>query len=155
MNTDLQMTDLLKRKRGNQSFILVGQPDVRLLVGADGRLTAEVLGFDYYDPVRQTMTSGGPAQIAMGMVDGNYDGRCVNPQQVFFPGADVWEALGRALKGAVVPARLEAYRGTRSLPFTPGENLKVAVKIIDDKGFDSIRVFALTEEGRPRGEVAR
>ena len=155
MNTDLQMTDLLKRKRGNQSFILVGQPDVRLLVGADGRLTAEVLGFDYYDPVRQTMTSGGPAHIAMWMVDGNYDGRCVNPQQVFFPGADVWEALGRALKGAVVPARLEAYRGTRSLPFTPGENLKVAVKIIDDKGFESIRVFALTEEGRPRGEVAR
>ncbi len=155
MNTDLQMTDLLKRQARNQSFILVGQPDVRLLVGADGRLTAEVLGFDYYDPVRQTMTSGGPAHIAMWMVDGNYDGRCVNPQQVFFPGADVWEALGRALKGAVVPARLEAYRGTRSLPFTPGENLKVAVKIIDDKGFESIRVFALTEEGRLRGEVAR
>ena len=154
MNTDLQMVDLLKRQSRNQSFILVGQPDVRLAVGADGRLTAEVLGFDYYDPVRQTMTSGGPERIAMWMVDGNYDGRCVNPQQIFFPGADVWEKLGATLQGTIVPARLKAYQGTKSLPFKPGENLKVAVKIIDDKGFESLRVFALTEAGRPRGESA-
>lgn len=154
MNTDLQMVDLLKRQSRNQSFILVGQPDVRLAVGADGRLTAEVLGFDYYDPVRQTMTSGGPERIAMWMVDGNYDGRCVNPQQCFFPGADVWKRLEATLKGTLVPERLEACRGTRSLPFKPGENLRVAVKIIDDKGFESLRVFALTEAGRPRGESA-
>ena len=154
MNTDLQMVDLLKRQSRNQSFILVGQPDVRLAVGADGRLTAEVLGFDYYDPVRQAMTSGGPERIAMWMVDGNYDGRCVNPQQCFFPGADVWKRLEATLKGTLVPERLEACRGTRSLPFKPGENLRVAVKIIDDKGFESLRVFALTEAGRPRGESA-
>lgn len=154
MNTDLQMVDLLKRQSRNQSFILVGQPDVRLAVGADGRLTAEVLGFDYYDPVRQAMTSGGPERIAMWMVDGNYDGRCVNPQQCFFPGADVWKRLEATLKGTLAPERLEACRGTRSLPFKPGENLRVAVKIIDDKGFESLRVFALTEAGRPRGESA-
>ena len=155
MNTDLQMDDLLKKQSKNQSFTLVGQPDVRLAVGADGRLTAEVLGFDYYDPGKQTMTSGGASHIAMWMVDGNYDGRCVNPQQIFFPGADVWEKLGATLQGTIVPARLKAYQGTKSLPFKPGENLKVAVKIIDARGFESIRVFALTEDGRPRGEAAR
>ena len=69
--------------------------------------------------------------------------------------AVVAEALGRALQDTIVPARLKAYQGTKSLPFKPGENLKVAVKIIDARGFESIRVFALTEEGRPRGEVAR
>ena len=79
----------------------------------------------------------------------------MNPQQIFFPGADVWERLGATLQGTIVPVRLKAYQGTKSLPFKPGENLKVAVKIIDDKGFESIRVFALTEDGRPRGESAR
>ena len=155
MNTDLQMTDLLKRQARNQSFILVGQPDVQLKMGADGRLTVEVLGFDYYDPVKQAMVTGSPKNIAMWMVDGNYDGRCVNPQQCFFPGADVWKKLETTLKGTIVPVRLKAYQGTKSLPFKPGENLKVAVKIIDDKGFESIRVFPLTADGRPRGEAAR
>lgn len=155
MNTDLQMTDLLKRQARNQSFILVGQPDVQLKMGADGRLTVEVLGFDYYDPVKQAMVTGSPKNIAMWMVDGNYDGRCVNPQQCFFPGTDVWKKLESTLKGTIVPMRLKAYQGTKSLPFKPGENLKVAVKIIDDKGFESIRVFPLTVDGRPRGEAAR
>ena len=155
MNTDLQMTDLLKRQARNQSFILVGQPDVQLKMGVDGRLTVEVLGFDYYDPVKQAMVTGSPKNIAMWMVDGNYDGRCVNPQQCFFPGADVWKKLETTLKGTIVPVRLKAYQGTKSLPFKPGENLKVAVKIIDDKGFESIRVFPLTADGRPRGEAAR
>lgn len=155
MNTDLQMTDLLKRQARNQSFILVGQPDVQLKMGVDGRLTVEVLGFDYYDPVKQAMVTGSSKNIAMWMVDGNYDGRCVNPQQCFFPGADVWKKLETTLKGTIVPVRLKAYQGTKSLPFKPGENLKVAVKIIDDKGFESIRVFPLTADGRPRGEAAR
>lgn len=155
MNTDLQMTDLLKRQARNQSFILVGQPDVQLKMGVDGRLTVEVLGFDYYDPVKQAMVTGSPKNIAMWMVDGNYDGRCVNPQQCFFPGTDVWKKLETTLKGTIVPARLKAYQGTKSLPFKPGENLKVAVKIIDDKGFESIRVFPLTADGRPRGEAVR
>ena len=155
MNTDLQMTDLLKRQSRNQSFILVGQPDVQLKMGVDGRLTVEVQGFDYYDPGKQSMVTGSSKNIAMWMVDGNYDGRCVNPQQCFFPGADVWKKLETTLKGTIVPARLKAYQGTKSLPFKPGENLKVAVKIIDDKGFESIRVFPLTADGRPRGEAAR
>ncbi len=154
MNTDLQMDDLLKKQSKNQSFVLVGQPDVQLKMGADGRLTVEVLGFDYYDPVKQVMVTGSPKNIAMWMVDGNYDGRCVNPQQCFFPGTDVWEKLKTTLKGTIV-VRLKAYQGTKSLPFKPGENLKVAVKIIDERGFESIRVFPLTADGRPRGEAAR
>ena len=155
MNTDLQMTDLLKRQSRNQSFILVGQPDVQLKMGVDGRLTVEVQGFDYYDPGKQSMVTGSSKNIAMWMVDGNYDGRCVNPQQCFFPGADVWKKLETTLKGTIVPVRLKTYQGTKSLPFKPGENLKVAVKIIDDKGFESIRVFPLTADGRPRGEAVR
>ncbi len=32
-----------------------------------------------------------------------------------------------------------------SLPFEPGENRKVAVKIVDDRGIESLKVIALKD----------
>ena len=34
-------------------------------------------------------------------------------------------------------------RGTVSLPFEPGENKRVAVKIIDDRGIESLKIVDL------------
>ena len=36
---------------------------------------------------------------------------------------------------------IEAYRGTVSLPFAPGANRRIAVKIVDDRGIESLRVM--------------
>jgi adenine-specific DNA-methyltransferase len=36
---------------------------------------------------------------------------------------------------------MEAYRGTLSLPFQPGPHERVAVKIIDDRGIESLRIM--------------
>lgn len=38
---------------------------------------------------------------------------------------------------------IEAYRGTVSLPFEAGEHQRVAVKIVDDRGIESLRVMGL------------
>ena len=38
---------------------------------------------------------------------------------------------------------IEAYRGAVSLPFEPGENRQIAVKIIDDRGIESLKVVGL------------
>ena len=35
---------------------------------------------------------------------------------------------------------IEAYRGTTSLPFEPGDHKRVAVKIIDDRGIESLKI---------------
>ena len=35
---------------------------------------------------------------------------------------------------------VEAYRGTVSLPFEPGEHRRIAVKIVDDRGIESLKV---------------
>jgi adenine-specific DNA-methyltransferase len=34
-----------------------------------------------------------------------------------------------------------AYRGTASLPFAPGEHKRIAVKIVDDRGIESLKVM--------------
>jgi adenine-specific DNA-methyltransferase len=50
MNTDLLTEDLKKKRASNQSFWLMGQPDVDLRKREDGLWEVEVSGFDYFDP---------------------------------------------------------------------------------------------------------
>lgn len=38
---------------------------------------------------------------------------------------------------------IETYRGTASLPFEAGEHQQIAVKIVDDRGIESLRVMGL------------
>jgi len=88
MNADLFTDDLKKRRSGNDSFWLIGQPDVevrQIRKGDDkGRYQAEVMGFDYYNPKTGNVESGGKKNIAMWLLDTNYDERSLFPSQVFF-----------------------------------------------------------------------
>lgn len=47
----------------------------------------------------------------------------------------------RNLKAEIDSDRIEAYRGTVSLPFEPGEHKRIAVKIVDDRGIESLKVL--------------
>jgi len=46
----------------------------------------------------------------------------------------------RNLKAEIDPDLTKAYRGTVSLPFEPGEHRRIAVKIVDDRGIESLKV---------------
>jgi adenine-specific DNA-methyltransferase len=150
MNTDLFTDDLKKKRSGNDSFWLIGQPDVEIKTiakGEDkGKYQVEVLGFDYYNPKTGNVDSGGKGNIAMWLLDTNYDDRSLFPSQVFFPMAgakDGWSKLARNLKAEIDEEKLEVFKGTISLPFEKGDNAKIAVKIIDDRGIESLRVVSL------------
>jgi adenine-specific DNA-methyltransferase len=150
MNADLLTDDLKKKRSSNQSFWLVGRPDVELREiksGADkGKYEAEVHGFDYFNTRTGAIESGDTSKIAMWLLDIDYDGRSLYPRQVFFPLADEndgWSKLARNLKAEIDPELIEAYRGTVSLPFALGEHKRVAVKVIDDRGIESLKVLQL------------
>jgi adenine-specific DNA-methyltransferase len=145
MNTDLLTEDLKKARASNQSFWLMGQPDV-LLKPAGGQCQVEVNGFDYFDTVRGELVSGGKSRIAMWSLDTDYDGRSLFPHQVFFPMAgkgEGWEKLKKDIRAELDESRLDAYRGTVSLPFEAGAHRRVAVKIVDDRGIESLKVMGL------------
>ena len=147
MNADL-LTDDLKRKRAtNESFWLVGQPDVAVYQISKGQHTGkwqvEVRGFDYYNTKSGDVESGGEDKIAIWLLDTDYDGRSLHARQVFFPMAgprDGWARLARNLKAEIDEDLIEAYRGTVSLPFEAGEHRRIAVKIVDDRGIESLKV---------------
>ena len=103
-----------------------------------------VHGFDYYNTKTGEIESGGADRIAVWMLDTDYDGRSLYPRQVFFPMAGAgegWARLARNLKAEIDEELIEAYRGTVSLPFAPGEHRRIAVKIVDDRGIESLKVM--------------
>lgn len=142
MNADMLTDDLRKKRSSNESFWLVGQPDVRIHKVEDGKIQVEVMGFDYYNPKTGNVESGGKKNIAMWMLDTDYDNRSLFPSQVFFPMAgagDGWDKLAKNLKAEIDEEKIESFKGTISLPFEAGS--AVAVKIIDDRGIESLRVL--------------
>ena len=149
MNADLLTDDLKKKRTSNESFWLIGQPDVvveQIFDGGEGKLRVAVQGFDYYNTKTGNIESGGADRIAVWMLDPDYDGRSLFPRQVFFPMAsakDGWAKLARSLKAEVDAERMAAYRGTVSLPFEPGEHGRAAVKIVDDRGVESLKILEL------------
>jgi adenine-specific DNA-methyltransferase len=147
MNADLLTADLKKKRASNQSFWLVGRPDVDLREVSKGehkgKWEVEVKGFDYYNTRTGTIDSGDTTRIAMWLLDTDYDGRSLYPRQVFFPMADAdggWARLAKNLKAEIDPDLIETYRGTVSLPFEAGEYKRIAVKVIDDRGIESLKV---------------
>ena len=150
MNADLLTDDLKKKRASNESFWLIGQPDVKVERIADGenqgKFRVSVRGFDYYNTKTGNVESGGSDKIAMWMLDPDYDGRSLFPRQVFFPMAgaeDGWAKLARNLKAEIDADMIEAYRGIASLPFEAGEHRRAAVKIIDDRGIESLKILSL------------
>ncbi|HBM16539.1 MAG TPA: site-specific DNA-methyltransferase [Lentisphaeria bacterium] len=128
MNADLMTDDLKKKRSSNESFWLIGQPDVQLIKQSDGKYVVEVLGFDYYNPKTGTVESGSKGDIAMWMLDTDYDGRSLFPSQVFFPMAGAkegWASLAKNLKAEIDEEKIEAFNGTSSLPFTPDKAVAV------------------------------
>ncbi|MGQ0608277.1 MAG: hypothetical protein ACT4OQ_07435, partial [Chloroflexota bacterium] len=131
--------------RGQQLFAVFGEPDARLhRSGAD--FTVELLGMDVYDPATGEVSSSGTDGVAAWFLDTDYDRRSFLISQASFPGSaatDPWARLGRALRGWVDPDAFEMLRGTTSLPFSPGKEGRVAIKVIDFRGNEAIKILDL------------
>lgn len=143
MNTDLLTADLKKSQSSSESFWLVGQPDVQVTKNEHGQFVVSVEGFDYYNPKSGEVQSGGKKEIAMWMLDTDYDGRSIFPTQVFFPMAgakDGWNKLARNLKAELDEDLLDKFEGTDSIAFDAGDYKRCAVKIIDNRGIESLTI---------------
>lgn len=151
MNTDLLTDDLKKKRSSNESYWLIGQPDIKLnklklKKDENQKYTIEVKGFDYFNTKTGQLESGGNDRIAVWMLDTDYDGRSLFPRQVFFPMAgdkEGWTKLAKNLKAEINENLIESFRGTVSLPFEVGKYNRVAVKIVDDRGIESLKIINL------------
>ena len=104
-------------------------------------------GFDYFNPKTGQIEGGGKTRIAMWSLDPDYDQRSLMPHQVFFPMAGTkggWNRLKKTIQAELDEELLEHFHGTVSLPFEGGgENKRIAVKIVDDRGIESLKIVTL------------
>lgn len=154
INPDVAMGKLLKDQPGSQLFRIFSAPRVSsLMQRPDGGYEVEVAGMDVYDPVSNSLFPTDKTRIAAWFLDSDYDGRTFCICQAFFPDKSKWDKLARALgtTGGVEPHAFDALTGFKSLPFPrpsrlhDGETWKIAVKVIDSRGHEGLRV--LTEGG--------
>jgi len=151
---DVAMGDLLKTQPGSQLFTVFSAPRVKgPTKQADGEFSVEVQGMDVYDPVSNTLFPTDKERIAAWFLDTDYDGRTFCICQAFFPDKSKWSKLAKALGDADVIEEdaFEALSGLTSLPFPrperlgKGETWRVAVKVIDPRGNEGMRVIPMSE----------
>ncbi len=152
---DVAMGDLLKTQPGSQLFMVFSAPRVKppRKLG-DGQYVVEVEGMDVYDPVSNAVHPTSRDHVAAWFVDTDYDGRCFCICQAFFPDRKKWDKLARALgdRGIVDEGRFDALTGWESLPFArpprlpAGAPWRVAVKVIDPRGNEGLRVLTMAQD---------
>ena len=149
---DVVMGDLLKTQPGSQLFTVFSAPRVKgPTPQADGDFIVEVEGMDVYDPVSNTLFPTDKERIAAWFLDTDYDGRTFCICQAFFPDKSKWAKLAKALGDAnVIEAdAFDALSGLTSLPYPrperlgKGESWRVAVKVIDPRGNEGMRVLQM------------
>ena len=147
INPDVTMGDLLKETPSSQLFTVFGAPRTEIEMTGDGEYIVKMEGVDIYNPVENTVSSAGGDKVAAWFLDSDYDGRTFCITQAFFPDKKAWDKIARALKGVIDPERFEKFSGTESLPFPAGEHQRVAVKVIDPRGNEVMKVHDLGERG--------
>ena len=143
INPDVAMGDLLKETPSTQLFTVFGMPRTKLEETTNGEYIVKMEGVDIYNPVDNTVSSAGADKVAAWFVDSDYDGRTFCITQAFFPDKSAWDKIARALKGVIDEDRFEQFSGTESFPFPAGEHACVAVKVIDPRGNEVMRVHNL------------
>ena len=154
INPDVAMGELLKTQPGSQIFTVFAAPRVTdPRRSDDGEYTVEMEGMDVYDPVDNEVHPTSRDRVAAWFLDADYDGRTFCICQAFFPDNTRWDALARALGDLELVEReaFRALRGFTSLPFRrperlgPGAPWRIAVKVIDPRGVEGLRVLTVED----------
>ncbi|MFO1291750.1 MAG: site-specific DNA-methyltransferase [Rubrivivax sp.] len=144
---DVAMSDLLKTSRASEIFSVTGLPDAVLRKTGkkndDGAALYEVelLGLDIFNPATMEQEAIEGQSMPAWMLDTDYDGLSFYATQVFFPKTAAWDNLQKSLKAEFDSSVWAHLAGTVSEPFAVGPKQRVAVKVIDERGNELMRVL--------------
>ena len=141
MNADLVMGEELKKTGAGNLFTVFGEPDIEIVSEGD-KLRVILGGVDVYDPNTGEVRSSDTDQIALWMIDTNYNGESFFVRQCYFTGGqDPYRRLKTALKADIDQDAWATLNATESRPFARPESGKIAVKVINDYGDEVLNVF--------------
>jgi adenine-specific DNA-methyltransferase len=149
--TDAKGDSLLKTTASSQLFTVFGEPDIEIEEigkGKDKEYLIRLLGVDVYDPVDGTVHSENAGRVAAWFVDTDYNGQTFWIRQAFFPNKSAWNKIEKALKGTLDKEQFDKLTGQESLSFKSGEYKRAAVKVIDQRGNEVMKVVRLDKNDR-------
>lgn len=142
MNRDLMIREL-SEETGHEAFVIIGEPDIKIIDYADNQLAVEVGGYDTFDPATGNASEGGPDDVACWMIDTDHNGESFFARRIHFPGADNDKQIKRLLKELGKNAddvEQDALTAMRSAPFDPPQRGRIAVKIVTATGMEMTSV---------------
>ncbi len=143
---DILMSDLLKTSRASQVFSVTGQPEIKVVkLDSKDIYQVELLGLDVFKPDTMENDHIKGELVPAWFLDTDYNELAFHVTQAFFPRTSAWDNLKRALKATYDDSVWEHLSGTKSEPFEAGENRRIAVKVIDDRGNELMVVKGLDE----------
>ena len=150
---DVAMSDLLKTSRASEIFSVTGLPDFEINATAKKNDAGEALyhvklaGLETFDPATLKEESIDGQSVPAWMLDTDYDGLSFHATQVFFPKTSAWDNLQKSLKATFDESVWKHLAGTTSEPFVLGDKHRVAVKVIDERGNELMKVRQLKKDG--------
>lgn len=145
---DVAMSDLLKTTRASEIFSVTGLPDVTVQKLKDKNAAGEpmyqvdVNGLDIFNPANMEQESVEGENLPCWMLDTDYDpSGSFYATQVFFPKTSAWDNLQKSLKASFDESVWSHLAGTTSEPFVLGSRRRIAVKVIDERGNELMRVI--------------
>jgi adenine-specific DNA-methyltransferase len=141
MNADLVMGEDLKKTGAGNLFTVFGEPDI-VIRDSGTDCSVELLGVDVYDPTTGDIRSNSTDQIALWMIDTDYNEESFFVRHCYFTGGqDPYKRLKKALKADIDEEAWASLYRTVSRPFPKPATGKVAVKVVNDYGDEVLKVY--------------
>ena len=138
MNRDLMIREL-SDETGHEAFVIIGEPDIKIIDYPNNQIAVEVRGYDTFDPATGNASEGGPDDVACWMIDTDHNGESFFARRIHFPGADDDRQIKRLIDAIGKNAddvEREALTAMRSAPFDRPERGRIAVKIVTATGME-------------------
>ncbi len=149
VHKDLQLGNL-KDTENDRPFTIIAVPEVRLVKCPNEQIAVRILGINTFDG-RNATSHGENGWLSM-MIDTDYDQTKFNCNLMNINRGKINQAksrLVRALRAAIGPnldpEKFEQMQTNESLPFTPGNNGAIALKVIDRIGTEHMLVIQQDE----------
>jgi adenine-specific DNA-methyltransferase len=141
MNADLLMGEELKKTGAGNLFTVFGEPDIDVEETPNGYVI-NLNGVDVYDPTTGQVRSNDTSQVALWMIDTNYNEESFFVRHCYFTGGnDPYKRLKTALKADIDPDAWASLNSDTSRPFRKPDTYKIAVKVINDYGDEVMKIF--------------
>jgi adenine-specific DNA-methyltransferase len=141
MNADLLMGEELKKTGAGNLFTVFGEPDISVTIDGD-EVLVELRGVDVYDPSTGEVRSDSIDQVALWMIDTDYDGESFFVRHCYFTGGqDPYARLKKALKADIDEEAWSTLNRTTCRPFPIPSTGRIAVKVINDYGDEVLKMY--------------